>query len=82
MAKPTIKLNSREIARMLRSTEVLAELTARGNRVAAAAGPGFEAKPSVGRNRARVAVVATTLAAQRAEARSAVLTRALEAGRG
>lgn len=82
MAKSTIKLNSAEVRRVLRSPEVLADLMKRGGRVASAAGSGFEAKPSVGRNRARVSVVATTSAARRAEAKHGVLSKSLDAGRG
>ena len=82
MVRPVIKVNSSEVRRVLRSPEVLAELSNRGGRVAAAAGSGFEVKPSVGRNRARVAVVAATKSARRAEAKSGVLSKALDAGRG
>lgn len=82
MAKPKIKVNSAEVRRLLKSPEVQAELASRAGRVATAAGPGFEVKPSVGRNRARVAVVAATKAAQRAEAKNGALSKALDAGRG
>lgn len=77
-----IKVNRSEVRRVMRSPEALLELTGRGQRVAVAAGPGFEVKPSVGRNRARVAVVAATSAARRAEAKHGVLSKALDAGRG
>lgn len=76
------KVNSAEMRRILRSPEALANLVGRGGRIASAAGRGFEVKPSVGRNRARVAVVATTSAAKRAEAKHGVLSKALDAGRG
>lgn len=75
-------LNGREVRRLLKSPEVTAELLRRGERIAAAAGPGFVAKPSMGPNRARVAVVATTAAAQRAEARDGALSMSVDAGRG
>lgn len=77
-----IKVNSAELRRVMRSPEALAILVGRGGRIASTAGPGFEVKPSVGRNRARVSVVAATKAAQRAEAKSGALTKALDAGRG
>ena len=82
MGKPNIKLNRAEVRRLLRSPEAMADLKARGGRIAMAAGPGFEIVPSVGRNRARVAVVAATKSARRAEAKSGVLSKALDAGRG
>lgn len=82
MAKSKIKLNSSEVRRVLRSPEVLADLKARGGRIAMAAGRGFEIVPRVGSNRARVAVIAVTDRARRAEASSGALSKALDAGRG
>lgn len=82
MAKSKIKLNSSEVRRVLRSPEVLADLKARGGRIAMAAGRGFEIAPRVGSNRARVAVIAVTDRARRAEASSGALSKALDAGRG
>lgn len=77
-----VALNGSEVRRLLKSAEVSAELLRRGERIAAAAGPGFVTRESVGPNRVRVAVVASTPAAQRAEARDGALSRSVDAGRG
>lgn len=82
MADAKIKLNSRGMAELLKSAAVLADLRARANRVAAAAGPGMEVEARVGRTRARASVRTATPEARRAEATSRKLTRAFDAGRG
>jgi aspartate/methionine/tyrosine aminotransferase len=67
---------------ILRSGVMAADLTRRGERIAAAAGEGFGSQTNVGRHRVRVTVAAETRAAARAEATDKVLTRAIGAGRG
>lgn len=80
-----IELNHSEIRRLLRGegqyVGVLHDLQARAERVAEAAGDGFEADTFVGRNRARAGVITATPAAMEAEARDHVLVRALDAAR-
>lgn len=77
-----IVVNSKQVRAVLRSREVELNLLARAQRVAAAAGPGFKAESSVGKNRARASVFPTTSAAKRAEAKDGALSKALDAGRG
>jgi hypothetical protein len=69
------------IGKLLESPEVRADLKRRTDRIAAAAGQGFEASVEVGRNRARGSVITATPEARSAEARDHVLLRALDAGR-
>lgn len=64
---------------------VMAELERRGQRIAAAAGPGYEssgARVTGGRGRGRVSVKTATTSARRRESREHNLLRALNAGRG
>lgn len=79
--KAEIHLNSAGIRKLLRSAEVQAELKRRADRIAAAAGPGMEASVVAGANRARASVITGNARARRAEATTADLTRALDAGR-
>lgn len=74
--------NRKAAAEILKSPAVLADVRARADRVAAAAGPGFEASSMVGRNRARASVRADTFSARVRNSRQNILIRALEAGRG
>lgn len=76
-----IKLNSPGVRELLRSPEVTADLKRRGQRIAAAAGPGHEVETFQGRNRARVTVRTTTDEAALAEQNHKRLTNALGAGR-
>lgn len=64
-----------------RSREVVRDLEARAERIAAAAGPGHRVETEIGQNRARVAVITDTVEAMVAEAIHRTLTRALDAGR-
>jgi hypothetical protein len=57
------------------------DLDRRAARIAAAAGPGFEATSQPSR-RARASVITATAEARAAEATSRALTRAIDAGRG
>lgn len=78
----SVKLNHQELRKLLQSPAVMAELKRRGDKIAAAAGPGFEVEEYVGRQRARVTVRTATWRARGREARDHILIRALDAGRG
>lgn len=75
MAKPTVKLNSREIDRLLKSRAIQDDLRKRVNRAATAAGPGFVGTVEVGRTRALGRVTAETSEAARRNARDHTLMR-------
>lgn len=81
MAKVRIVLNKPAVRALLRSLEIVADLQARGERIAASAGDGFEAEAFTGKNRGRVTVTTTTFDAILAESNDHVLTSALDAGR-
>lgn len=77
-----IELHHDAIGRLLRSKDVLDPMMERGERMAKAAGPGFEAKAFQGFDRVSVIIAPTTPEAIRAVAEdSTILTRALDAGR-
>lgn len=76
-----IELNKAGVRALLVSPEIQADLKTRADRIAQAAGEGFEAEVGTGANRARAIVRTATFEARRAEARDRVLTRALDAGR-
>jgi hypothetical protein len=80
--KIRIEINSAGIQALLKSAEVQADLEARANRIAAAAGEGMEASSRIGKTRARASVITTTRKARLAEAEDRALTKALDAGRG
>lgn len=85
MAKATIKWKSGAFRALRTSPEVMAEIDRRADRIAAAAGPGYEssgARASGGRGRARASVKTATTTARRNEPRQHNLLRALNAGRG
>lgn len=77
-----IELVSSGFAQLLKGQEVLALMASEAKKVAAKAGAGFESSAQVGRTRVVAAVFATTEEAFHAEAKSAVLTKALVGGRG
>jgi hypothetical protein len=81
VSKVRVKLNSKGVRDLLKSAELRADLDARARRIAAAAGPGFEAQPSAGPARARAVVITATDEARAAEATDRALTRAIDAGR-
>lgn len=82
MAKQVrIKLNSKGIVDLLKSAEVESDLTARGHRIAAAAGDGHEVTVVQSKDRAGVFVTTETTEARTAEAEGRALTRAIDAGR-
>jgi tRNA A37 threonylcarbamoyltransferase TsaD len=74
-------LRKANIGALLKSARVRAELKARADRIAAAAGEGMVASVQVGQNRARASVITATSKARENEARRRSLTRALDAGR-
>lgn len=82
MGDVTVKLNRAGIEELLRSSGVAGDLEARAERIAAAAGEGFDHEVEIGPSRARAAVWTATRAARRAEASDRALTSAVDAGRG
>jgi hypothetical protein len=81
MSVDRIKLNRKGVAALLKSPEVKADIRSRAGRIAATAGPGFEARTSVGRTRARAVVITTTSEARLAQAKDRKLSNAISAGR-
>ena len=77
-----IVLNTKGVRELLRSAEVEADVKRRADRVAAAAGEGFEAEADRGPNPARASVRTVTPGAMVDEATNHTLLRALDAGRG
>lgn len=77
-----VKINTKGASEVLSSAGVAADLAARGQRIAAAAGSGFEVRQTRNRDRAVVFVTAATPEARKAEASKRALTRAVDAGRG
>lgn len=75
------RLNLAGFRELRRNPEVVADLARRAGQVAAAAGPGFEARQAPGVNRARFVVVPTTPEAYKANTTSYAVLRALPAGR-
>lgn len=82
MASIRVEVSSAGIQAVLKSAEVQADLEARANRIAAAAGDGFEAGSRIGKTRARASVITASRKARLAEAEDRALTKALDAGRG
>lgn len=81
MAAHKIELNRATVRALLKGAEMQADLKSRAERIAAAAGEGFEAETKVGANRAHATIRTATWAARHAEARDRALTKALDAGR-
>lgn len=81
MARVRVVLNRKNVRELLRSEGVLNDLVRRAENIAAAAGPGHKVDSQIGRNRARAAVITTSIEAMLAEARDRNLTRAIDAGR-
>lgn len=81
MSDAQIKLNDAGMKAILRAPGVQADLRARADRIARAAGPGMQAE-SHPTTRARATVWTATAQARRAEAKEHRLTRAFDAGRG
>ncbi|MGO2080280.1 hypothetical protein [Glutamicibacter arilaitensis] len=80
--KTRIRFNYAGFNAVRRSEGVRADLEARAQRIAAAAGPGFETKSTLNPGRAGVLIFADTHEAMVAEAEDKALTRAIDAGRG
>ncbi|MGQ7313375.1 hypothetical protein ACUOFU_16840 [Microbacterium arabinogalactanolyticum] len=76
-----IKINRAGVVALLTSPEVSADLTRRGNAIAAAAGDGVETQTARNRDRAVAFVRTETFEARKAEATDRSLTRAIDAGR-
>jgi len=88
MAKPRIKVHNRAMVEIMRSPEMLAEVTKRAEAIAEAAnaeytgeGEGFVAHSNVHSTRARGTVVTATNQAAYAEAKYGLLTKSMDAGR-
>ena len=83
MAKVSMRIehNSKGFAALMKSNSVMSDIEARGARIAAAAGEGFEVNSTRNRDRSVVFVRTETTEARRAEAEDRALTRAIDAGR-
>lgn len=82
MAKPNVKLNSREIDKLLKGPQLQKELKRRVDSAAKAAGPGYEGSVTVGSTRALGKVSAETPQAARDNARNHTLMRVRDQLRG
>jgi hypothetical protein len=82
MAAARVNLNSAGVRDVLRSPGVERDLRERANRIAQAAGEGYEADSAIGAHRARATVWTGTPEAMVLEATEHRLLRALDAGRG
>lgn len=80
MARNNFKWSKAGFRELRRNPKVVADLARRAEKVAEAAGPGFEARQSPGVNRARFVVVPTTPEARTANETSYAVLRALPAG--
>ena len=76
-----IKVQSPGAREVLSSEAVANELSGRGERIADAAGEGFESRTTRNRDRVVVFVSTATNEAREAEAETRALTRAIDAGR-
>lgn len=74
--------NDKGVAKALKSMAMQRNIKDRVDRIAAAAGDGFEASVVVGRNRIHGSVISRTRKAARAEEKRRALSRAVDAGRG
>lgn len=81
MAIERIKWKHNGFRQLLKSREVMSDLIARGEKIAAAAGAGYEQAPFTGKNRARVSVATATPAAILENAKNNTLIRSLDRGR-
>ena len=79
--KPKVKINSAGARAVLKSAGVQADLDARADRIAAAAGSGYEASTYPWRTRGRSSVITGNGAAMRDNSRNQTLLRAVNAGR-
>lgn len=83
MAKPKIEWNMAGFRELRKAPGVAADVLARANRIANAAGPGHEvsAGTSGGRGRANATVSAESQDAKASESENMTLTKSLDAGR-
>lgn len=83
MARVQIKWNPNAMRELRTSPEVLADVEARAERVAAACGPGYvtQSEISGGRGRARAVVITGDMDAIRDNARRNTLVANIDAGR-
>lgn len=79
--KSKIKLHSKGFHELLTSDEAKRDVLGRAQKVATAAGDGFEAHQSPSKNRARAVVVTVSHKARRKQSKDNVLQRALNSGR-
>lgn len=79
--KVRIQINSPGVVAVLSDPGVARDLAERGERIAAAAGDGFEVDATRNRDRSVVFVTTATTEARKAEAEDRALTRAIDAGR-
>ena len=77
-----LKLNNKGFRELRNHPNVIADLERRANRIADAAGEGFEARAMEGRNRGRASVFTADFYGRRKQSKENVLQRALNAGRG
>ena len=82
-----VKLHNKGFAKLRNSPEVLAELDRRAQKIAAAAGEGFEATPAKANHggaapRGRATVGTTNYESRRKNAKENTLNQALWAGKG
>lgn len=82
MAPFVLKINPYALRALMKGAPVQADLKARADRAATAAGEGMEAHVQVQSARARASVVTATPRAMRREATEKALTRAIDAARG
>lgn len=76
-----VKLNSAGVRSLLANANVQADLERRGNRIAAAAGPGHRVTATRNRDRAVVFVTTDSPEAREAEAEQRKLSRSIDSGR-
>lgn len=80
MAKSRIKWNIAGFRQLRLEPGVIADLGERGDRIADAAGSGYEASTYEGRNRGRASVITADYDAIRDNAKNQTLLRSLDAG--
>lgn len=81
MAKTRIKWNIAGFRQLRLEPGVIADLGERADRIADAAGPGYEASTFEGQNRGRASVITADFNAIRDNAKNQSLLRNLDAGR-
>lgn len=81
MAKPRIKWRIAGFRELRLAPGVIENLGERADRIAAAAGPGYEPSTFEGRNRGRASVITADFGARRDNAKNQTLLRSLDAGR-